>query len=171
MNCALATRPTSALRAPTRKVASRKSVAPRAISEVNLVIGGGKKKTREVGREDWSRIFSALVFFSFLLVSLRSQALVFLLASLFQVTELLLANMERRKGRRARRVDAINDEKRYRRMRVLFFGSRKNSTHFPRLLLFALIEKQYHPPLPAEPFSRSLFLCIGSRYHESNETN
>ena len=50
MNCALATRPTSALRAPTRKVASRKSVAPRAISEVNLVIGGATVASLALGR-------------------------------------------------------------------------------------------------------------------------
>jgi hypothetical protein len=44
MNCALATRSTSALRAPTRQARSgRVTVAPKAFSDVNLVIGGGKK--------------------------------------------------------------------------------------------------------------------------------
>ena len=45
MNCALSTRSTSALRAPTRTARSgRKAVAPRALSDVNVVIGGGKEE-------------------------------------------------------------------------------------------------------------------------------
>ena len=45
MNCALATRSTSALRAPTRQARSgrKAAIAPRAFSDVNVVIGGGKR--------------------------------------------------------------------------------------------------------------------------------
>lgn len=45
MNCALATRSTSALRAPTRQARSgRVAIAPKALSDVNVVIGGGKEE-------------------------------------------------------------------------------------------------------------------------------
>ena len=49
MNCALATRSTSALRAPTRQARSgrRVAIAPKALSDVNVVIGGGKGKILE----------------------------------------------------------------------------------------------------------------------------
>jgi hypothetical protein len=40
MSAALMTKPMRA--APARRVASRRSVAPRALSDVNVVIGGGK---------------------------------------------------------------------------------------------------------------------------------
>lgn len=88
MNCALATRNTSALRAPTRKVVSRKSVAPRALSEVNLVIGGGKKII-EIERK-WSLALAPRLYFvSFFVILPPSAALARLLSSLFKAAELL----------------------------------------------------------------------------------
>jgi len=55
MNCALSTRSTSALRAPTRTARSgRKTVAPRALSDVNVVIGGGKEEEEEDSQSRFS---------------------------------------------------------------------------------------------------------------------
>lgn len=55
MNCALSTRSTSALRAPTRPARSgRKTVAPRALSDVNVVIGGGKEEEEEDSQSRFS---------------------------------------------------------------------------------------------------------------------